>query len=341
VKQKLINVPNLLTVCRMIMTILLLRFLFIPSLVYRVIAVILYVLAVLTDYLDGVIARKYHLITDFGKIADPIADKFLILGLFIAFSKLDMYSFAWLVPIIIREVLVTLLRLVFLFRGCVIAAEKMGKYKVGFQVACLCFAWIFLFVREYGADTMMFAYLDHLNALVFFTLFCSIILTVYSGIAFLIANNKSIAELGFARVIAVFFGCGLSPVMPGTVGTIGGVVLYYFIHSHSFYLTILLSILVMGTWSAGYISSERGKEDPQEIVIDEVAGYLITMLFVPFSWLAMVLGFILFRFFDILKPGPVSYVERAPRGYGIMLDDILAGVFANIVLQVLVRMILF
>lgn len=338
-KQKVINVPNVLTVGRIFMTGLMLYLLFVPSFICKLSALIVYVFAVFTDYLDGVIARKYNLITDFGKIADPIADKFLILGLFIAFSNLGLYSFLWLIPIIIREVLITLLRLILLFKGYVIAAEKLGKYKVGFQVACLCIGWIVLFVREYGSDTAIFLYIDQMHFMLFFTLFCSIILTVYSGISFLIANNRSIADIGVARLFAVFFGCGLSPIMPGTVGTIGGVVFYYFIHAYPFYMTVLVSLVIIGTWSAQYVSTMRQKDDPQEVVIDEVAGYLITMLFVPFSVFSMALGFILFRFFDIVKPGPIKYVEKAPGGYGIMLDDLIAGVFANIVLQIVLRIV--
>ena len=79
----------------------------------------------------------------------------------------------------------------------------------------------------------------------------------------------------------------------------------------------------------------RNNSDPQEVVIDEVAGMLITLFFIPFTWLNVGIGFALFRLFDILKPWPIASVERIKHGYGVMLDDIIAGVFANFLMQVI------
>jgi phosphatidylglycerophosphatase A len=201
-------------------------------------------------------------------------------------------------------------------------------------------SWVVLFVREYGEHTLLYGYFDNLTLFLYITLFCAIILTVYSGIAFLIANNKTIASVGIARLIAVFFGFGLFPGMPGTAGTLGAVMLYYCVHDSPLYSTILFTILIVGVWSAEYVSSTKKEADPKEVVIDEVAGFFITMFLIPFSWINILCGFILFRFFDIVKPGPVRYVEKAPGGYGIMLDDIVAGIFANILLQLLYHNVL-
>ncbi len=139
--------PNVLTVFRFFVTAGILFLLMQKSMVSQSIAIALFIVAVVTDFLDGYIARKYNLVSNFGKIADPIADKFLFLGLFVTFSRLGLYHFSWIIPILAREVLVTFIRLVLLRKGKVVAAEKLGKYKVGVQVACLCISWFFLLVR--------------------------------------------------------------------------------------------------------------------------------------------------------------------------------------------------
>ena len=327
--------PNVLTIVRFVLTALLLYYLFVPSFFARVVALSLFVCAVITDYFDGFIARKYDLISNFGKIADPIADKFLLLGLFTAFSHLGMYHFSWLLPIIIREVLVTVVRLILLFRGSVIAAAKLGKYKVVTQVSCLVLSWATLFTREYGSNLCIYDWLEHLELGMYVLLFCAIILTVYSGITFLFANQRQFADTGFARMIGTFLFIGYTPLLPGTAGTAGAVGVYFLIKGSVLYSTYVAIVLILGTWSARCVSEKQDNEDPKEVVIDEVAGFLITMLFVPFTVLTVICGFLLFRFFDIVKPWPIRQVEQLPYGYGIMLDDIIAGVFSNFILQLL------
>ena len=94
---------------------------------------------------------------------------------------------------------------------------------------------------------------------------------------------------------------------------------------------------VVGVFLCDYTSKALGVHDHSGIVIDEIAGYLITMIAVPFDWLWIVLGFILFRFFDILKPWPISWLDKNLQGgAGIMLDDVLAGIFSLICLHVII-----
>lgn len=327
--------PNVLTIIRIFLTVGILWFLFIPTLFMQCVAITLFVLAVITDFLDGYIARKYNLISDFGKIADPIADKFLILGLFVAFSSLELYSFVLILPIVIREVVVTVLRLLLLFNGKVIAAEKLGKYKVAFQVCCLCVSWMFYLIRDFGYESVFYNYAEQFELALFVTLVISIVLTVYSGLTFLFANQNQIARLGCARIIGTFFGCGLFPKMPGTVGTLGAVVLYFFIADSSLYLVCIGIAFLLGLWSSRFLSESQKDSDPQEVVIDEVVGFLITMYLIPWSLVNVLCGFILFRFFDILKPWPIKKIEKLNAGFGIMLDDVVAGIFAGIVLHVI------
>jgi phosphatidylglycerophosphatase A len=132
---------------------------------------------------------------------------------------------------------------------------------------------------------------------------------------------------------------GRSPFAPGTAGTVVGVLLYLLLMGLSapVYGAACLIVIVLGTWAAGRADALFGTKDNRTIVIDEIAGYLVSMLLVPATWQYMTAAFFLFRFFDILKPFPLRRLERLPGGPGVMLDDIGAGIYSNIVLQVAVH----
>lgn len=131
--------------------------------------------------------------------------------------------------------------------------------------------------------------------------------------------------------LATGFGLGYAPKAPGTVGTLAGVLLYlaFAPFSLTVYLIATLVVCVIGVPICGLTAKWWGMHDHPSIVWDEVAGYLITMIAWPFAWSTIVIGFIWFRVFDILKPWPINLLDkRVQGGLGIMLDDILAGVYA-------------
>ncbi|MDH5378357.1 MAG: phosphatidylglycerophosphatase A [Gammaproteobacteria bacterium] len=143
-----------------------------------------------------------------------------------------------------------------------------------------------------------------------------------------------------AKWIALGGGSGLAPVAPGTFGTLAAIPLYLLCAQFhwSFYLAVIAVTVLLGIWSSDVYSRVLGVHDHGSIVIDEVAGYLITMMLVPFSWLNLVLGFVLFRVFDIWKPWPIRQLDRNVHGgLGIMLDDLLAGLMAALILFFLVN----
>ncbi len=129
---------------------------------------------------------------------------------------------------------------------------------------------------------------------------------------------------------------GKFPIAPGTAGTLVGVLLYLGIRNSgpSFYLSLTILLCIVGTWAAGSAEIILGKKDSPSIVIDEIAGYLIAMFMVPAGWGFIIVGFVLFRVFDIVKPWPLHGLQEAPGGLGVMLDDFGAGVYTNIVLQI-------
>lgn len=140
-----------------------------------------------------------------------------------------------------------------------------------------------------------------------------------------------------AYFIAFGFGSGLMPFAPGTWGTLAAIPVYLLIMgSHwSIYLTFTLLAFILGVWVSDKVSDELGMHDYKGIVWDEVVGYLLTMFLAPQGIKWMLLGFILFRIFDIWKPQPIGYVDQKVQGgMGIMLDDVLAAIPAWLILQI-------
>ncbi|MGH7888971.1 MAG: phosphatidylglycerophosphatase A family protein [Thermodesulfobacteriota bacterium] len=141
------------------------------------------------------------------------------------------------------------------------------------------------------------------------------------------------------QFIATFFYLGYSPIAPGTAGTLGAVLPFYLLahFSHPIYFLFVLGFIILSIWVSTEACTAFGESDPNEVVVDEVCGYLVTMFLVPTSTVNVVLGFFLFRFFDILKPPPIRRIERLPGGFGIVADDVAAGIYANIILQIITR----
>jgi phosphatidylglycerophosphatase A len=137
-----------------------------------------------------------------------------------------------------------------------------------------------------------------------------------------------------ALVLATWFGCGYSPVAPGTAGAAAAVLISWWFGWGTVPNLIAGAVAgIAGTWAATVEARSSGRKDPGHIVIDEVAGQWITLAGAAvFSWRGLLLGFLLFRLFDIWKPAPVRQLESLPEGTGIMADDLMAGVYGAVVL---------
>jgi phosphatidylglycerophosphatase A len=141
------------------------------------------------------------------------------------------------------------------------------------------------------------------------------------------------------RFLALGFGSGLAPYAPGTFGTLMAVPLYLLLLqlTPGFYLLFLLAAFLLGIAICGIAAKQLGVHDHPGIVWDEFVGFWLTMFMAPPGWLWIVVGFILFRLFDILKPWPIRFIDqRVAGGLGIMLDDVLAGIFGLVCLQLIV-----
>ena len=134
------------------------------------------------------------------------------------------------------------------------------------------------------------------------------------------------------------FGSGLAPKAPGTFGTLVAIPLYWLMKDLSLglYLAITIIAFIAGIWICQQSADWLGKDDPSAVVWDEIVGYMVTMIAAPTGWQWMLAGFLLFRFFDILKPWPISWADQKLHGgLGIMVDDVIAGLFSLIILQAL------
>ena len=141
-----------------------------------------------------------------------------------------------------------------------------------------------------------------------------------------------------ALFIATAGYLGYFPIAPGTVGSGGGLLVFALllpVRSSLVEVAVILGLCVAGVWAAQVAARHFGGEDPGPVVIDEVVGMLVTLAFVPVSAAAAVAGFFLFRVFDILKPYPASRFELLPGGWGVMADDVMAGIYANLGLRLM------
>ena len=137
----------------------------------------------------------------------------------------------------------------------------------------------------------------------------------------------------FIYTIGTGLGSGYTPKAPGTAGSLLALLIFFIFPLNSIYWFILsILFFFVGVWSGSEIEKDKG-EDPGLVVIDEMVGQWLAIIFLPYSWITLLIGFILFRIFDIFKPYPINRSQKLKAGWGIMIDDVLAGVYANIVLQ--------
>lgn len=132
-------------------------------------------------------------------------------------------------------------------------------------------------------------------------------------------------------------GLGYAPKAPGTFGTLAGIPAFYYLSNFSWSLQLLtlIAILFLCFWVCDVAGKYYGEADDGRIVIDELIGYLIATAFLPFSWSTAILGFIWFRFFDIIKPPPANWFDQKMKnGIGVTLDDVVAGIYAAIALRI-------
>ena len=141
-----------------------------------------------------------------------------------------------------------------------------------------------------------------------------------------------------AVILATAGYAGYFPIAPGTVGSAVGVLVYLLVWwtgSPVVEVALIALTFAAGTWAATHAERFFGGIDPGPVVIDEVLGMLVTLAFIPVGWSGILAGFVLFRVFDVIKPYPANRLEKFHGGFGIMADDAMAGIYANLALRAL------
>ena len=192
------NLPNRLTILRIVLTFVFMFLLFSPGLPGKALALVVFIIACLTDFYDGYIARKYNLITDLGKLLDPIADKILVIAAFLAFVEMGIIP-AWMVVVIIfRELVITGIRIIGVSKGKVLAASMAGKHKTVSQMVSIFFILGAIIIKEAGDAGILFwsAELEpFLNISIYILMLITVALTLISGMSYFIKNKKIFGAL--------------------------------------------------------------------------------------------------------------------------------------------------
>ena len=191
------NIANRLTMLRIILTFVFMFFLFIPALWAKATALLIFIFAALSDFFDGRIAQKRNMVTDFGKLMDPIADKILVLAAFAAFVQIQLID-AWMFVIIVaREILITSLRLFALNKGKVLSAAKAGKHKTLSQMVVIFYILGFIVLKEaiLTFSTWNPSWESFFRNSIYMMMLLTVGLTLYSGLSYLWENRKVITKL--------------------------------------------------------------------------------------------------------------------------------------------------
>lgn len=141
------------------------------------------------------------------------------------------------------------------------------------------------------------------------------------------------------KIISTFFYVGYLPLIPGTFGSIAGLFLFYLLYKTTFiYVISLLALILLGFLTCGEAEKIFQKKDARYIVIDEVIGMLLSLLFIPYDIKLVIIAFFLFRLLDTLKPYPAGKLQEVRGSIGVVSDDIIAGLYTNIILQAVLRL---
>ncbi|MSR76986.1 MAG: CDP-diacylglycerol--glycerol-3-phosphate 3-phosphatidyltransferase [Candidatus Omnitrophica bacterium] len=327
------DIPNAVSLLRALIGVSIPFFLFHHQPYFHWVAFILFLLGAFTDFVDGYIARSFSWESSFGKIIDPTADKVLILVPLGTFAFLGLYSVWWIVPIFVREIVITFCRIAWSLEGRIVGAEKIGKLKLCFQVGAVIFAHLYYLSFHHLS---LLAYHHQLHWMMMISMIFAVVLTTLSGISFFANNQKNMKTVSFAK-FTVAVGVGLLPLAPGTWGSLAGLLLVMLLQFNWIvYGVTFFALMGAGFWAASKLDlvTER---DPGYVVMDEVLGMMLAFFLIPFNPVTALTGFFIFRGFDIAKPFPLKHLERLPGFWGILLDDLGAGIYTWILLWVLSR----
>lgn len=339
--HKKLTLPNILSLFRIVIVPFLI-FTLVKGGNYLVYSLILFVIASVSDFYDGFIARRYNKESKWGAFLDPLADKVLILSSFSVFYFLGIIKFWVLVVVFGRDLAVTCLRIFSQrFTSLPLKTSKLAKIKTFLQCILIFFILVFLLLKELSFQ-INFELLKVFEIFIYVLLYFVVALTFYSGLQYFIVNrfifkNVKLSDYIFflSELISTCFFMGYISFAPGTLASLVSAIIW-FIVPYNFYLYFLsiIGLFFIGVITSGIVADRRIDSDPSYVVIDEFVGMALAVFLFPKSILYYGLAFLAFRFFDIVKIFPINLVERIKGGFGIMLDDIVAAIFTMISIKI-------
>jgi len=358
--MRLFSPPNQLTLLRIILTPIFLWFFLSSDVNLQKWSIAIFTIAAITDWYDGWVARRWGYVTVWGAFLDPLADKVITSAALIAFAYLGLIK-SWMVWIIvIRDIIITLLRSYGEYKGKSISTPMLSKTKTFLQFVLIYYLLILYVVKNtpelYGDYSGIIEFLYN-GTLIYWMTFVVTFLTLWTGLDHIYRNRKTIYEIVdvskfvkrrrnlecsdeepslLVKMFASGFFIGYVPVASGTIASVLAILLYYVPGFEKLIVlgpVLLLSIPVGIKASA--VMEKRYGHDPAEVTIDEITGMWISLLLLPKKLMVIIIAFCLFRLIDVLKPYPIRKIDSLSGGLGIMLDDIVAGLYTNIMIRLL------
>lgn len=359
--MKFFTPPNQLTSLRIILTPVFLYLFLSPDVILQQWSIIVFTLAALTDWYDGWLARKWGYVTVWGAFLDPLADKVLTSATLITYSYLGILEMWMVWIIVVRDIFITLLRSYGEYREKPIATPMLAKTKTFSQFVLIYYILILyvakntpLVSQTYGMTIEIL--LNH--QLIFWMMLAVTLLTLWTGIVHLYDNRLTIMELfEFLHIIktrkanSTFVGeepsfitkaiasglfCGYLSVASGTFGSILAVLLFCIpgFEKPLVFATIILASFIIGMKTSAIMEKRYG-HDPAEVTIDEMTGMWISLFLLPKTFPIIIVAFLMFRLLDIFKPFPAKTFDKMAGGLGIMLDDVVVGIYTNIFIRLI------
>lgn len=329
-------VPNTISMLRVALTPLVIFLIMQRSVVAFWWALVLFTLAALTDFWDGLLARRFGASSAFGAFIDPLADKVLVLSVLAAFTYENILSIGLLLIFVGRDLFLTLLRSVVASHGGVWKTSQLAKWKTFLQFIVL-YGGFGVLACRIGIIGLPSA---GMHKLFLFVVWPIALLTLYSAVDYLI-NCREQLELIITRspvsgwvdtlclgVATMGFAWVRVPA-PGTVASIVATAAAYALGLQGVWAGLVVGLLVIIGWvCATRAASLLGQEDPGIIVIDEIVAMLLICLCIqPAVWWVYLIALAVFRLLDICKPFPINIIERSIKGgLGIMVDDLVAAI---------------
>jgi CDP-diacylglycerol--glycerol-3-phosphate 3-phosphatidyltransferase len=358
--MKFFTPPNQMTLARILLTPVFVLFLLSDSLALHQWSLVILILAAVTDWYDGWLARRWGYVSRWGTFFDPLADKVVTSGALLAYAYLGLVQYWMVWIIVIRDAVITLARSYAEYKGNPIDTSKLAKTKTFAQFVVIYYILILFVGQNTPAIESQFGWIIRIlfNYTVVYSLMLIITgITLWTGIVYFYDNWKILRELFdfmikvpnpnggdptvtpslWTKLFASAFFSGYAPIASGTVGSAVAVAIYCIPGFSRLPIigSVIIATIVLGIWTSGIMEKRYG-HDPAEVTIDEVAGMWISLLLLPKSIPIVIVGFFLFRFFDIVKPYPARRFDEMQGGFGIMMDDVICGIYANLVLQVLI-----